>query len=667
MSFKELTIKIGYDGDSESVLNEFIIPTLSIAKTYDRLAGYFSSSSLAQLAKGLEKFIENDGKMRLITSTQFSGEDIEAINKGILRPEEVISKKFIKEFEEIENQFVKDHVEALSWMLVEGYLEIKIAVMEDNPIFHPKVGILNDGKNIIAFTGSLNETGPGLSPEGNIENCDIFCDWKSGQDEYCSRHALTFEKFWSGSPNRAKIYDLPSAIKEYLLKSVPHSKEEAVAKIKKSKFKKNELYGFQKKAIEAWFASKKMGIFEMATGTGKTRTTISCIQKLFQEKKDQGLLIVITCPGRDLANQWVETLCDFGFTPESAFGDSKIWSKDIGNNMENLNNGIIENLIIVTENSTFPTSLFTEMINLCQTKTMLVADEVHSLANNGRQGLLSKYNYRLALSATPERYFDDDGTKKIFNFFGKVVFTFDISDAIPEYLTPYELIPHFIEMTNKELVDYNDVSKSIAIKKQNKEIDENKIIELLLFERQRIVKKATNKIQVLREIISKNKKLNHCLVYCADQEQLEEVHKILHEKKIIFSRFTAEEEPKERIRILKNFKDNVLDVLLAIKCLDQGIDIPSTKIAIIMASTGNPIEFIQRRGRILRKHAGKELAIIHDIIVMPPKKIDSEYSSSEQSILRKELLRLKEFAEPANNSEDIMPKIDAIMKEYGLT
>jgi len=454
MSFEELSIKIGYDGDSESVLNEFIIPTLSIAKTYDRLAGYFSSSSLAQLAKGLEKFIENDGKMRLITSTQFSREDIEAINKGILRPEEVISKKFIKEFEEIEDQFTRDHVEALSWMLAEGYLEMKIAVMEDNPIFHPKVGILNDGKNIIAFTGSLNETGSGLSPEGNIENCDIFCNWKSGQDEYCSRHALTFEKFWSGSPNRAKIYDLPSAIKEYLLKSAPHSKKEAIAKIKTEGFKKTKLYDFQEKAVEAWFTSEKMGIFEMATGTGKTRTAISCIQKLFQEKEDQKLLIVITCPGRDLSNQWVETLRDFGFDPKSAFGDSKIWSKEIGNEMEILNNGIIKNMIIVTENSTFPTSLFTEMINLCQTKTMLIADEVHSLAENGRQGLLPKYDYRLALSATPQRYFDDEGTHKIFNFFGDVVFIFDISDAIPDYLTPYELIPHFIEMTHEELEKY---------------------------------------------------------------------------------------------------------------------------------------------------------------------------------------------------------------------
>ena len=673
MAFDDLSLKAIYDSDEDDILEEFYIPVLSSATKYDRLAGYFSSTIFAISARGMAKFIENGGKMRLVTSAQFSSDDITAIKEGILTPDEIISKKFLKDLNDIENELEKDYVSALSWMLTNGNLEIKIAIptkgdsfssqkLDENSIYHQKIGILHDGKNVVSFSGSINETW--MAWHDNIEEFKVFCSWNLGQEEFCASDAKKFEKFWTNSASNTKIFDLPAAIKQHLIKLAPRSKIEAIEKLKKQKSKKPTLYEFQENAMNAWFESEKMGIFEMATGTGKTRTAIACIQKLFQEKLNESILVIITCPQTDLVIQWIEDLSEWGFNAKRAFGDSSKWLHDVGNDVHYLNNDVIKQLIVVTTNTTFSNQSFTDMIELCKTKIMLVADEVHSLADKGRQGLLPKYDYRLALSATPKRYFDDKGTLRIFNFFGDVIFRFTIGEAIPEYLTRYRFIPHFIELTDDELSEYNKYSRNIAIQSQQKEITEDQVRELLLFMRQKIVKKAANKILMLRSIISKEINLDHCLVYCADTDQLDQVGAILHENNVMYRRFTTHEPTEEREEILKNFIQEELDALVAIKCLDQGIDVPSTKIAIIMASTGNPIEFIQRRGRILRKFPGKDFAIIHDIIVKPPRREDAEYPDAEKTILRKELERLKEFAKPAENVDEIIPVIETLMKEF---
>lgn len=673
MGFEELFLKSTYDSDEDNILEEFYIPVLSNALSYDRLAGFFSSTSFAMSAKGMADFIENGGKMRMVTSTQFSEADFNAIKESVMTPEEVITKKFLNKFQNIEDEFEKDHVAALSWMLAEGNLEIKIAIptkdgsfseqqLDENSIYHQKVGILNDGKNIISFSGSINETGKAWGE--HIEEFKVFCSWKTGQEEFCASDAKKFEKFWIDAASNTKVFDLPTALREHLIKLYPTSKTEVVEKLRKQRSKKPVLHDFQQKAADSWFESEKMGIFEMATGTGKTRTSIACIKRLFQENPHDSILVVITCPQTDLVNQWIEDLNDWGFNSKPAFGDSNKWLEDVGNDVHHLNNEVIKQLIVVTTHATFSNQSFMDLIRICQTKIMLIADEVHSLAEKGRNGLLPKYDYRLGLSATPKRYFDDQGTISIFNFFGEVIFRFTIEEAIPEYLTPYKFIPHFIELTDEELTEYNEYSKKIAIESQKKEITEKEIRELLLFMRQKIVKKAANKIPMLREILSKETKLNHCLVYCADTNQLDEVGKILHEKNVMYRRFTTLEPTEERKEILKNFIHEELDALVAIKCLDQGIDVPSTKVAIIMASTGNPIEYIQRRGRILRKFSGKNLAIIHDIIVKPPRRPNSEYPEAEKTILRKELERLEEFVKPAINANEILPIIETLMKEY---
>ena len=296
---------------------------------------------------------------------------------------------------------------------------------------------------------------------------------------------------------------------------------------------------------------------------------------------------------------------------------------------------------------------------------------MHGLGSPKRRGgLIKNYVFRLGLSATPTRWFDDEGTKALRQFFGKTVFEFPLQKAIEmNYLTPYEYHPHFVSLTPEEMEQYLEETKKIAreyAKSKNKD-KENKLLELLCIIRQKIVTNAVEKYQVLEEILDTQKNLSLCLIYCSP-EQIDRVQEILNRRGVINHRFTARENIVERKRILKGFSEGAYDVLVAMNCLDEGIDIPATRIAIIMASSGNPRQYIQRRGRILRKHPGKDKAIIHDFIVIPEVSMNDDpyLFELERKILRKELKRYEEFARSSVNYLEALNLIYPYMKKFNV-
>lgn len=696
MGLKNITLKHYYDSDEDDILNDFYIPALKESCVYYRLAGFFSSSSLAAAARGIKGLIENDGEMKLITGAVLSKQDIEAIKKGIERPEEVIERVAIKSLDEIEDEFVRDHVRALSWMVAQKKLDIKIAIVVDDEgipvdkeninqrgIFHQKVGIFEDAEgNKLSFSGSDNESATAW--KNNIEEFKVFRSWISAEGPYLEADLKRFKKFWYGNALRARVIDIPTAVREKLVKMAPSNiKELDLDRWKQTK--KIIFRPYQKTAIERWIDSNKKGIFEMATGTGKTFTALGCLDRVLKEEKR--LVAVIVCPYNHLIKQWSKEIDKFGLKIDKIIADSSNpkWKNELADYLLDIKSEIRDKIVVLTTHDTFPRDDFTKIIRLSPVNLFLIVDEVHGIGSPIRKtGLIEDYKYRLGLSATPKRWLDDEGTEYIFEYFGEVVYGFSLKDAIntinPDsgetYLTPYIYKPYFIELSEDEILEYERETKKIARSyyRTKNEKEKRNLFSLLLIKRQKIIVNAANKFKALSEILNKMDKVSHCLIYCSPK-QIDKVQEILNERNIVQHKFTLEEGTKpedryggisEREFILKKFAEGNYQALVAMKCLDEGVDIPPARTAIILASSGNPRQYIQRRGRILRNYPGKDYAIIYDIIVAPPfsDDVDEEIWELERKIIKKELKRYKEFAYLALNKMECLNKIENLERKY---
>lgn len=700
MGLTELGLKRFYDSDSDDILRDFYIPALSESVIYKRLTGFFSSTCLAVAAKGIIRLISNGGRMSLISSAKFRREDIEAIVEAYESPERIIERAMLEELGNLENQFVKDHVRALGWMIAKGKLEIKIAIVYDkkgNPldertvdergIFHQKVGILEDLEgNQVSFSGSDNESASGW--QGNIEEFKVFRSWVEPEKEYFFADLSKFEKFWQGHAKRTRVVDIPRAIEEKLVEIAPESLEELdLDRWIKKKGQGNllELRNYQVKAIRSWLANNKKGIFEMATGSGKTLAALGCLRETLEAQAR--LIVIISSPFIHLSEQWI------GETNKANINCSKLvanssqskWRDNLVDSLMDVENGISDRLIVLTTHNALSSADFMNIIvkskeRMPTQKLFLIVDEVHGIgAPERKRGLIEQYDFRLGLSATPKRWFDYEGTDKIFNYFGDVVFQFSLKNAIDEgYLTPYVYKPHFTRLTPQEMTRYEfETSKVCRAYYSSKDDDKrDEMFTLLCIKRQKIIRNATNKFAVFENILNELDEMRHCLIYCSPQ-QIRRVQNILNKRNIIQHKFTQAEGTRpekrfgwlsERDFLIKGLSEGVYHALVSMRCLDEGVDVPPARIAIMLANSGNPREYIQRRGRVLRKFPGKKFAVIHDIIVEPTlkPKISHELKSLETKIVAKELRRYKEFARSAKNATECLDKISEIEATYGL-
>ena len=697
LSFKDLDIKIKYDSDDIDVLNEFYIPILSNSIKYLRMSGFFSSTSLAISARGLENFIKNDGKMMLICSAILSHDDLVKIKEFYSSPIELIEERFLFDLKNISNTFIKDNLAALGFMLANGNLEIKIAIPNDERgIFHSKIGILIDSYgDMVSFSGSDNETAHGW--KYNVEEFKVFKSWVSGQDEYFNEDLENFYQYWNNLTKKSDIIDLPEAINKELIELAPsHLNELIINNVFEDdigNISENEnsnlfkLRDYQIEAIDNWFNSNKSGIFEMATGTGKTFTALGCANKLLEEysEKHDPLLIVIATPTSHLVDQWEKDVLKFNVDLIiKAYSSNSSWKKNLPDQLLDLSIGELNNIVILTTHKTLSKEYFKNFISDCSADSLIIVDEVHGIgSSNQRLALDNKlYDFKLGLSATPERWFDDEGNEFINNFFGDVVYRFTLSDALiknnPDtgetFLTPYEYHPIFVELTDEEFEDYRYYTEIIAqlYAKLKSKYAKNKSkikidIKNNLRKRQNILNLASNKYVHFKSLISElkcntNNNIRNLLVYCHDSNQLNKINAILNDEEIIKHKFTGEENIEERLNLLNHFSNGDIHALVAMKCLDEGVDVPSAETAIIMASTSNPREYIQRRGRILRRHPNKNLAIIYDMIVSLSEKhlrqLNKDQKSLELKIMEKESRRYREFANDAVNYDECYKLLD---------
>ena len=716
MNFKEIDKKIKhyYDSDEDDILNDFYIEVLKRARFYRRLTGAFSSTILAGAAKGMSQFIKNGGKMELICWATLSEKDVKAINDGIKTPNEIISSHTSKKLslDKIENKLIEDHLKALAWMVSEDLIEIKIAVktakdgmylaIDQSGKFHMKSGLLRDGMgNEICFSGSENESISGW--KHNIEQFHVYKSWDENDKKHFESQKKSIQKYWGDKGKSTKVFEFPEATKKKLINFAPKSiddildldlekrllddiKNESGKVFEEVKEKgpiipKNiNLRDYQQDAISEWIANNNKGILKMATGTGKTITALGLIAKLYE--KEGRLAIIISCPYQHLVEQWKEECDQFNLNPILCYKSKKKWMDDLNTKINCFNMGLIDHFTAITTHTSFGMETMQSFLNKLEgDNAIVILDEVHHFgAKHLRTSLPENVNYRLGLSATPKDWYDEYRNNILFNYFKKgIVYQYGLKEAIKNgWLTRYYYYPHIVEFTESEMYEYENLSEKISKIMSYEDVSdinliENEALKYLLFQRARLIGKAENKIKKLKEILKENEDDYYNLIYCGDgkiedERQIDKVVKMLgRDLEMKVHPFTAEEDSATRKRILDRFENKELHGLVAIRCLDEGVDVPATKNAYILASSTNPRQFIQRRGRILRKHPSKNFSYIHDFILIPPSDLTSqERHNIERKLIEKELSRVNWFIELAENGPEASAKLLNIKEEYSL-
>ena len=722
MSLKDIEIKKEYRNLHGNIVKDFYNPLLTEAVLYKRSVGFFSSTALVCFSVGLCKFLQNGGRIQLVVSPKLSDEDIKAMQNGY-EQRKIIEDSLFRELREPKNFLQADRLNMLANLIAESRMDIKIAFTESG-MYHEKLGVIEDSeKNYVAFSGSLNESENAF--KNNYETIDVYCSWNDVENRAGNKNTA-FENIWNGKDKTLKLFDFPKL------------KDEIISRYKKSepKFDMDEkevvyvipepktlevhdsgrlpnipimpdwlkLHDYQQEAVDKWAEQKYRGIFDMATGTGKTLTGLSALTRLFSDKFPEKLFAIIVCPYQHLVEQWVEDIVKFNIQPIIGYSSSpqKDWKTRLKKTICDIKLRPKDKRFscLVTTNATFKSKFVQEQINNISADILLMIDEAHNAgAGNFKKYLDSRFIYRLALSATLDRHNDEEGTAFLHGYFENVCIHYDLERAIDEKkLTRYKYFPVLVYLTEDELDEYKHISREMSQhlrKNKSGKMVLDSYGEMLAIKRSRIVAGAQNKLDALREQIKPYKNQNNLLVYCGattvipendkdellndfdksevGERQITAVTKILgNEMGMTVSKFTSEEDIETRKIITQKFREEKIQAIVAIKCLDEGVNIPSIKVAFILASTTNPKEYIQRRGRVLRKFNGKDYAEIYDFITLP-RELESvqnytkEELQGDSALVKNELRRIKEFSHISMNEMASLSLMDEIQTAYQIS
>lgn len=706
MSLADLKFKLSYNNQECDVVRDFLAPALRESVEYDRAVGFFSSTALMAASVGIKSLVQNGGKIKLICSPKLSDEDIKAINSGYEK-RKIIEEAINREFIEPDDEFAKERLNILSHLIANGIMDIKIATMkysnDEQTMFHIKLGILVDeNNNFVAFSGSMNDSMNAFY--GNDESIDVYSSLSSDY-ERANEKKQQFNRLWSNNEKNVEIIDFPYStieiINKYKRESVNFNIDEEEREYKHYVQKKASnpetpsyitIRDYQKEAYENWKTRDFNGIYDMATGTGKTYTALYSIVELLKIK-NQKLGIIICCPYQHLVNQWSEDLDAFGFKYIMGFSESKQkdWKKRLKRAVFNYSHNVNNGFCFITTNASFGTKFVQNTIDSVKGEILLVIDEAHNFGTSRLVNMLdNRFKYRLALSATLDRHNDLVGTKSLYDFFGNKCIEYSLEMAINAgMLCRYYYYPVKVYLEEDELEDYNNLSEELVkyIKvNDDGSVEYSKKAEMILIKRSRIIAGARMKLERLAEVVSKFKDENHLLVYCgsttvADYDyvennasndeirQVDAVTSILQKLGITSSQFTSKEDARTREILRREFDEgSVIKALVAIRCLDEGVNIPSIDKAIILASSTNPKEYIQRRGRVLRKYKNKTHAIIYDFVTLPRnlEEVSAENGfGHDLSLIKREIVRVRDFARLSLNEFESDRLISEIEDVYG--
>lgn len=706
MVFTNIDVKPEYRSLSDDVVRDFYIPLLNEAILYKRAVGFFSSTALVEISKGISGLVRNGGKILLIASPYLSEKDLEAINKGYELKNEVIERSIVNSLTEPSDIFEEKRLNLLANLVAEGRLEIKIAFTETGNaigMFHEKMGLMYDRENnSIAFSGSMNETSTAFSH--NYESFDVFCSWTADKDRVKAKETV-FEALWDDCEPNIKTIDFPAVAKERFQQyrsgqADLNIDEEQFGKVRPTKDRwqfgeskwqeKHKLLGprvpegvilhdYQIQAIERWEEQGFIGIFDMATGTGKTYAGLGAVARL-SGCLDGNLAVLIVCPYQHLVEQWIEDIELFGMRPIVGYSASsqKDWRKRLSDAVVAFNLGVMKHFCFITTNATFSSGLVQKMVRNLKGHVLLLVDEAHNFGAERLSKTLSPHiPYRLALSATLERHGDEEGTDRLYDYFGEKSIEYTLKDAINNHkLTPYYYYPIVVSLTDEELSEYKTITAQVGkhcLRDKRGKLVLSDVGKMLLVRRARLVAGASEKVVRLGEIMEDYRDQSHMLIYCGaatlrdpnyiegvveqeEKRQIDIVANMLgNDFGMRISKFTSEESAKEREELKAMFASGqYLQALVAIRCLDEGVNIPSIRTAFILASSTNPKEYIQRRGRVLRKYPGKNHAKIYDFITLPVdmglvNTMSEDDLRMVRSLIKREIARMRDFASIAEN------------------
>lgn len=661
MNYREMDIKHSYKSrGNENIADSFLNPVLAYTKEYKRSVGFFSSGVFDTIMPGIIKLARNHGYIKLIASPKLSEEDATVITLGYEQRQNYIIDAFSKDFEKELDLLEDEKLQILFDLVRKKILDIKIAITDQCGIYHDKLGIMQDfDGNKMVFYGSPNSSYKGY--RSNYEKIRISKGWELGSKEIVDEENEEFDSLWNNTNEFVEVYEYQKVAEKKLI--------EIIEKRSNSN-QKNEivLRDYQKQAIQAWIDNNYRGFFVMATGTGKTWTAIYSAKELVKEHSS---LILICAPYKHLVKQWSEDV-------EAAFPNADIimvssenpkWDIEISNAIVKTNYDKSAQVIVISTIASFKNKLV-NILTKYSGERLLIVDEAHRFTKRP-EALKKIFPYMLGLSATPFSGTSAAKGTELMQFFGGQVFNLPIESALDKgFLVPYYYYPIFVYSNYEEEEKFNNQSRIMASCFRN-----GKLVDVDTFvkahrNRLRIISMIDEKQTCIRDIINQVEENDHFVVYCGDGKlfddntgeeirHIQSVKKVLSEHGFKASQFTATENMQERMQLVDSFNKGEISALAAIRCLDEGINIPSIKSALILSSNDDYREFVQRRGRILRTYKGKQFSKIYDVIALP--------SDNMEQWAKIELRRFNEYAKLALNWNELQLDLDELLLRYGLT
>jgi len=655
-----------YFSNEENIVENLFLPVCQSSTAFRCMSGYFASNVISELAEPLAYLFSNkQATGRFLISPYLNEEDKSAIITAYEDKESFFDKVF--EVDVTESMLASQTFDAIKYLIYSNRLDIRIALMNEG-MMHAKIWIFDTPSGQISIHGSSNATYSGLMR--NFEQLVLSRSWDSSQSQdIINAYEKRFDEFWNGvrddsvtiQLNEKTLRDIYSSTKSHsddinlgaLLDAIKDSMNDkkTLAKLTIPNWLNYDAgdYKHQGIAIKNWLQNDKKGTLEIATGGGKTLTSLVCAAKALSHHDNA--ILVIAVPTKPLIKQWANDVEKFGIQPIITEGVSS-------NNIRKMLTSAFRkqrvmgghDVIVITHNALKNVELMS-VFNKYKGSLMLVGDEAHNLgAMSFAQNPPSFFNYRLALSATPERQYDELGTQKLMEYFGEVVFQFTLKEAIGKCLVPFDYFLHTAYLDDEEQAEWDTLTDKINNLRWNEDNESQELVKKYLIMRRAISEGAKNKVAVFNDLISKTKSLKHSLVFCSSKgpDQLNAINEVLDDKRISYHQITQEETGNKALMqdLIQTYTNGHIDVLTSKKVLDEGFNIPPIRLAIFLASSGVTRTWVQRLGRVLRQseETGKTHAIVHDIAVLPLRN-----DQSTRTLLESELARMQWFAEHSRN------------------